>query len=75
MLILVEKKANLACFHIQMTAPCAWSHVPRVEKNSSATSRQAKKNNANTKSKRPQLQSCENSKTVFPHEESKQISG
>jgi hypothetical protein len=63
---LVQKKASDTCLHIHMAAVSAWSHVLCVEKNSSATSRQAKKNNANPKNNRPQLQFCGNFKTVLP---------
>jgi hypothetical protein len=60
----VKKKADVACFHTHTAAASAWSYAGHVEKKAVATPRQAKKNNATTKSKRPQLPSCGNSKTI-----------
>jgi len=42
-MILVEKKANYACFHIHTEAVSTWSHARHVEKNGYATSNRRQK--------------------------------
>jgi|WetSurMetagenome_2_1015567.scaffolds.fasta_scaffold1812360_2 hypothetical protein len=63
MLILVKKKADYTCFHNHTASAPAWIHAVHLKKNTDATPHQAKKNNANQKNNRTQMQSCENSKT------------
>jgi hypothetical protein len=57
-LILVEKKEDGACLHVHTVTLSAWRYVGHVEKNSYATPKQAKKNNANPKSKLALSHSC-----------------
>jgi hypothetical protein len=73
-LILVKKKSNYTYFHIHTGAVLTWSHAENVKKNGYLTLKQLQENVANTKSNRPQLQSCGNLKLFYPHKEQRSSS-
>jgi hypothetical protein len=62
----VKKKINSAYFHIHTATDSTWSHAGHVQKNASATPKQALKNVATPKSDLNLNQSCGSRKKFSP---------